>query len=104
MGLPRSSCGILDQGPLKLFVEYDTARLATSANLEDFSSNSEACRGAAGKKRVFFDEAARFKADASDLLLKLLEEHANDLVLCFATTEPELIATSASVSAHAALR
>ena len=79
-----------DEGQQKLFVEYNVPLRPSSARLQEFLDIWLSAAVPAGRRLVlFFDEAHAFTPEASDLLLKFIEDHADHLVFCFATTEPE---------------
>ncbi len=79
-----------DESKQKLFVEYNVPLRPGSAQLQQFLDVWLRAAVPAGRRLVlFFDEAHAFTPEASDLLLKFVEDHADNLVFCFATTEPE---------------
>lgn len=79
-----------DRRKQSLFVEYDVPLRPGSGQLQQFLDVWLRVAVPAGRRLVlFFDEAHAFTPEASDLLLKSIEDHADHLVFCFATTEPE---------------
>lgn len=76
----------------QLFIEYDTPRRSSAAKVRAFLDLCLQISIPHGRYLVvFFDEAHALEADASDMLLKLVEDHPTNMVFCFATTEPELL-------------
>ena len=76
----------------QLFIEYDTPRRSTAAKVRAFLEQCLHIRVPDGRCLViFFDEAHSLEPEASDILLKVVEDHPTNVVFCFATTEPELL-------------